>query len=312
MISNVTRGKNDGWFKRGCRKIWETGNKLGKPRRGAAKPDYLQEKQAYAELVANWNAFVQRIGREELHHFQWYHVVELGNGVVTPGDFDYRRAIDKYQFPQDMRGMRVLDVGSATGFFAFEFERRGAQVVSVELPSLDEWDISNTDRERILSSLMHGHNAKTIEEASYRHMHGPFQFCSEMLGSQVRRCYSTIYDLTPEKLGETDFDLVFAGDILLHLFSPLKALDMLAPLCRDTLVISTFFFDSFETSPYMYFVGNESLDGDSRTWWRFSDWAMHDMLRRVGFKSMSIVGTCELVRNREWTPYRTQIVHAKK
>ena len=30
----------------------------------------------------------------------------------------------------------MLDVGSATGFFAFEFERRGAEVVSVELDSL--------------------------------------------------------------------------------------------------------------------------------------------------------------------------------
>jgi len=36
--------------------------------------------------------------------------------------------------------MTVLDVGSATGFFAFEFERRGARVISVELPSLRDLD----------------------------------------------------------------------------------------------------------------------------------------------------------------------------
>jgi hypothetical protein len=45
-----------------------------------------------------------------------------------------------FQFPVDMRGMSVLDVGSATGFFAFEFERRGAEVLSLELPSLEDLD----------------------------------------------------------------------------------------------------------------------------------------------------------------------------
>ena len=33
-------------------------------------------------------------------------------------------------------GMRVLDIGTATGFFAFEFARRGAHVTAVDLPSL--------------------------------------------------------------------------------------------------------------------------------------------------------------------------------
>jgi len=41
-----------------------------------------------------------------------------------------------FPFARGMRGMRVLDVGSATGLLAFEFEKRGASVVSVELPSL--------------------------------------------------------------------------------------------------------------------------------------------------------------------------------
>ena len=34
-----------------------------------------------------------------------------------------------------MSGMKVLDVGRASGFFSFEFERRGANVLAVELPS---------------------------------------------------------------------------------------------------------------------------------------------------------------------------------
>ena len=41
-----------------------------------------------------------------------------------------------------MRGMTVLDIGPAHGFFAFEFERRGAIVTTAELPSWSEHDVS--------------------------------------------------------------------------------------------------------------------------------------------------------------------------
>jgi tRNA (mo5U34)-methyltransferase len=72
----------------------------------------------------------------------------LGDGLVTPGDFDYRPSLPLFQFPEDMRGMTVLDVGSATGFFAFEFEKRGASVILVELPSIADWDMpGGEDRE---------------------------------------------------------------------------------------------------------------------------------------------------------------------
>ena len=48
---------------------------------------------------------------------------------VTPGLYDYRATLDNFHFPENMEGMTVLDVGSATGFFAFEFERRGTLYV---------------------------------------------------------------------------------------------------------------------------------------------------------------------------------------
>ena len=112
-----------------------------------------------------------------------------------------------------MRGMTVLDVGSATGFFAFEFERRGARVVSTELPSLRDLDrfpgqnVENSLRkiERMifpdgldLESMRRGDSERELYRCL---LDGPFQFCRERLGSQVERCYSTIYDLTAENTG---------------------------------------------------------------------------------------------------------------
>ena len=80
------------------------------------------------------------MGLADADRYYWYHTVDLGDGLVTPGMYDYRETIASFGFPEDMTGMTVLDVGSATGFFAFEFERRGARVVSVELPSLRDLD----------------------------------------------------------------------------------------------------------------------------------------------------------------------------
>ncbi|MEZ0389208.1 MAG: class I SAM-dependent methyltransferase, partial [Verrucomicrobium sp.] len=37
-----------------------------------------------------------------------------------------------FDFPQDCRGMRVLDIGTRDGYFAFECERRGAEVLAVD------------------------------------------------------------------------------------------------------------------------------------------------------------------------------------
>src|SRR4051794_15786079 len=85
-------------------------------------------------------------GCECVARYYWYHTLDLGEGLVTPGDYDFRDTVRLFPFPPDMKGMTVLDVGSATGFFAFEFERRGAAVTSVDLPSIADWDMASPDR----------------------------------------------------------------------------------------------------------------------------------------------------------------------
>src|SRR5260370_15403873 len=110
-----------------------------------------------------------------------------------------------------MRGMTVLDVGSATGFFAFEFEKRGARVVSVELPCVSDWDMVRVERDGILQELKN-RPGETLQQAHYRHLEAPFQFCHRLLRSRVERCHSRVYDLCPARLGVDAFDLIFVGD----------------------------------------------------------------------------------------------------
>jgi tRNA (mo5U34)-methyltransferase len=275
-------------------------------------PEKQQARALYQQRMQEWNDTLARLDIRGLDSFYWYHTIDLGEGLVTPGDFDYRPLLPAFHFPEDMRGLKVLDVGSATGFFAFEFEKRGANVVSVELPSLAQWDMSNTDKEHILAALTQVHHARDVDEATYRHLHGPFQFCSERLGSKVRRHYATVYELNAAGLGEAEFDLIFVGEVLLHLFSPLKALDVLAPLCRGTMVIATQLFESESPEPLLQFLGLSSLQDDNRTWWSFSVNGLTDMLKRVGFDEVSVVGTCNVMHFRNLGTFGRQIIHARK
>ena len=76
---------------------------------------------------------------------RWYHVLELAPGQVTEGLFDLHPYVERYGLER-MDGMRALEVGTWDGFWAFEMERRGAEVVALDLD--DERDLDWPPRRR--------------------------------------------------------------------------------------------------------------------------------------------------------------------
>ena len=281
---------------------------------GPSREEIETEIAAYRRLKEEFREKTRAMGREDLADFLWYHTIDLGNGLVTPGDYDYRSNVHLFDFPDDMTGMSVLDVGSATGFFAFEFARRGANVTSVELPSIADWDMPlGEDRERTLAGLMELHKVTTVEEVQYRHLDGPFEFCRSALGAKITRVHSTVYDLSPEKVATSGFDLVFAGDVLLHTFSPLKALAALTPLCRGKLIIAQDLTTAGgEREPVMKYVGGAERGGDNRSWWLPNRLCLEQILKRLGFRSVSVVGHHTGVLRPEGYVYDRAIIHAVK
>jgi SAM-dependent methyltransferase len=203
-----------------------------------------------------------------------------------------------------MTGMTVLDVGSATGFFAFEFERRGARVISVELPSLRDLDRfpgqdvedslrkiermifpDTLDREKF---VRHGHSERDLY---WYLLEGPFRFCRGRLRSRVERCYSTVYDLTLERTGVREgFDLVFFGDVMIHTLYPLKALAALAPLCRGTLVFAGVLPEGPQEPPAMMYIGGADAADDEVAWWHPNLSCLMQMLSKLGFAGVEKVG----------------------
>lgn len=158
---------------------------------------------------------------------RWYHCIEVAPGVVTPGWFDLRPALERMPWPE-VRGRRCLDVGTADGALAFELERRGAaEVVAVDLAAHDDWDLEPRVAEDVIRYL------QLTTGASPR---AGFQVAHRLLGSRVRFEALSVYELEPGRLGR--FDVVVCGSLLLHLRDPLRALAAIASVCRGELLCS--------------------------------------------------------------------------
>jgi tRNA (mo5U34)-methyltransferase len=149
----------------------------------------------------------------------WYHTLELAPGHVTEGIFDLRDMTAQYGLPERMDGLRALDVGTWDGFWAFEMERRGAEVIALDLD--DERDLDWPPRRR----------PKTFPD---RPRGDGFRLAKEIFDSKVERVNLSIYKATPEEIGT--FDIVFCGSVLIHLRDQLLALERIAGLCSDTFL----------------------------------------------------------------------------
>ena len=156
-------------------------------------------------------------------HPFWYHRIALPDGVTTPGWAPLD--VDAYGVPEDLTGMRVLDVGAWDGYWSFEALRRGAR----EVVAID--DFSDT---------------MGVIEKRDRHAWQTFDLCRELLGHDPKRCQRhelSVYDVTEERLGR--FDVVLFFGTLYHLRYPLLGLDRLAAVCDDRIFVESAIADDF-------------------------------------------------------------------
>jgi tRNA (mo5U34)-methyltransferase len=212
--------------------------------------------------------------RERLEEISWYHTQELAPGVVTQGMFDLRPYVGRYGLPADLSGKRVLDVGTFEGFWAFELERRGAEVVALDVDSLQQLDWP--PRLRPAEDGRRGEG---------------FELAKAALGSRVERVGRSIYEATPESLGGR-FDLVFCGSVLIHLRDPMLALERMASLCRGRLILA----DEYSRRLAWLPITAAEFRGETpwSTWWRPSPRAWRAMVRCAGFEDVQEHGRFQM------------------
>ena len=69
--------------------------------------------------------------REQTSSIQWWHTMDLGDGVVTNGNDDSPAKEKEWKIsPQIFKGKTVLDIGAWDGYFSFLAEQSGASEVT--------------------------------------------------------------------------------------------------------------------------------------------------------------------------------------
>jgi tRNA (mo5U34)-methyltransferase len=191
--------------------------------------------------------------RVEAH--RWYHTIDLGNGIVTKGADDTPQRLRRLNLPESLKGQTVLDIGAWDGFFSFECERRGAsRVVATDWYS---W---------------HGGGWGTK---------AGFTLAREILGSRVEDVDVDVMDLSPDRLGQ--FDVVLFLGVLYHLRHPLLALERVAAVTRDLLIVETAVDLVSVSRPAAAFYPGRELNNDPTNWWGPNVPAIVGMLESVGF-----------------------------
>ena len=205
------------------------------------------------------------MAREELQRqvaeIRWFHRIDLGNGLITPGLDDTAAKLQRVKLPADLTGRSVLDIGAWDGFFSFEAERRGASRVL----AVDSFCWSGP-----------GWGSKA-----------GFELARRTLNSKVQDAELEVLDLAPEKIGS--FDVVLFFGVLYHMRHPLLALEKVSSVTTSHLILETKVDLLSVSTPAMAFYVGDELNRDPTNWWAPNIPGLCDMLRAVGFRRFEVV-----------------------
>ena len=181
-----------------------------------------------------------------------YHSLQLPDGTVLPGLISLealKQRITAFPIPEDLRGLRVLDVGAASGWNSFEMLRRGASVTAIDCVPFEEF-ISIRDR----------------------------------FSPQVRYEILDVDELTPSAVGT--FDLVLFLGVLYHLRHPLLALERICALTTQMAFVESFVSDPIDRVSEdcsLDFYEIDELGGQLDNWFGPTAKCLQALCRSAGF-----------------------------
>jgi SAM-dependent methyltransferase len=203
----------------------------------------------------------------------FYHVMDLPGVGLTTGQWDLRAGVNAYLGGFDFSGKRVLEIGPASGFLTFEMERRGAEVVSVEVTDEPGWDFVPFP-ETILEPM------RAPRRAHMRRLKNSWWFVRRTLNGKAKMFYGDVYDL-PDELGK--FDVAVLAAVLLHTRSPVAIMAQCAKRANALLVVEGF-CAGLEGRPVCNLVPSKTVR-QYDTWWQFSTDFFRQYFGVLGFAS---------------------------
>jgi SAM-dependent methyltransferase len=217
---------------------------------------------------------------EECH---FYHSIDVPGYGLVEGEWDLRGRELDYLGGTDLRGKRVLEVGTASGYLCVFMEHAGADVVSYDLApehSIDVVPYARYDHERFRAELKSHIGA----------LNNAYWLVHEAFGLRARMVYGTVYDI-PRGLGT--FDISTLGSVLLHLRDPLLALENVLRHTEHTVIVT----DRTEPAPLrlpfrlsdklsraLFFRPVAADCQPEVTWWRLTPQVVQKMIAVYGFE----------------------------
>lgn len=193
---------------------------------------------------------------QKLASMGWWHSFELPDGSFIEGVCPLeglKHRLAQFPIARDLRGKRVLDIGAWDGFFTFELEKRGAEVVAI-----DCWDNSR------------------------------FRLMREIFGSKAEYRIADVYDLSPANIGR--FDIVVFFGVLYHLKHPLLALERVCALSTGLVAVDSFVVKEtldlateLARKPVMEFYETDEMGGMTDNWSGPNVSCLVAMCRAAGF-----------------------------
>lgn len=199
---------------------------------------------------------------EEIARYRWFHQVDFGDGVLTPGWIKASKIarMTRCFFDRPLAGKSVLDIGCWDGAYSIAAARLGASRVL----ATDHW------------VWAHGHGDRRA-----------FELARTRLAPQVEVMDVPVEELSVERVGQ--FDIVLFAGVFYHLRHPLAVLERLAPIAREMFVLESRLcgvLGQLTSKPLIRFYPGRELDGDESNWWAPNPAGMMALMRDVGFPNV--------------------------
>ena len=189
---------------------------------------------------------------------RWYHTIDLGQGVVTKGVDNSAERLSRLDFPKDLSGRSVLDIGAWDGFFSFEAERGTRRASSRPITTRGTASDGEPETGKLDSSWR-----ATFWDRAFRTLMPTSWICLPRRSARSTSC-------------------LFLG-VLYHVPNPLLALERVASVTGDLLVLETVVDMVGVRRPAAAFYPGRELNNDPTNWWGPNHAAVEGMLRSVGF-----------------------------
>jgi len=208
----------------------------------------------------------------------FYHVTDLPNGVTTPGLWDLRGRVDDYLGGASFSGKRVLEIGPASGFLTAEMERRGADVVALDIPENGNWDFVPFP-----DDVMAGVREHRFSDMKY--IRNTFWYTHRAFKLKAKAVYADAYNI-PRELGA--FDIAVLAAVLLHTSNPQRIIAECARLANTIIITEMMYPDIEEQNKALIRLHPTPENRDWGTWWHFTSTFFRQYLGVLGFSKQAV------------------------